>query len=312
MRKLWVAAIVGAMSLAAIMAAPAMAATEFGDNCPANEGEPNATLFEVSALGNPLPTAAPAAGIITKWKVNVIPVPVSLPQTLKVLRPNSATKTAQVVGEASQTVVGGPNVFETRISVQAGDRIAIFGSSEIGTLVCTAPGEIGTIGGFLGSGGGVGSTVSYVEVPAEARIPVSAVIEPDADNDGYGDETQDKCPQSASFQGECPKVKIDIGSVVKKKGSVVVALTATNEASVNVTGAVKLGKGKKAKLSGGKKTVKPGKITRFTLKFPAKLKAALGQLSHSQSLSLKITASAKDLIGRITKDQVKAKLKGQG
>ncbi len=30
------------------------------------------------------------------------------------------------------------------------------------------------------------------------------MVEPDADRDGFGDETQDACPSSASAQGACP------------------------------------------------------------------------------------------------------------
>jgi hypothetical protein len=36
------------------------------------------------------------------------------------------------------------------------------------------------------------------------RVNVSATIEPDADRDGYGDETQDRCPTDPSTQGPCP------------------------------------------------------------------------------------------------------------
>jgi hypothetical protein len=33
---------------------------------------------------------------------------------------------------------------------------------------------------------------------------VNADVEPDADRDGFGDETQDQCPTNASTQGSCP------------------------------------------------------------------------------------------------------------
>jgi len=36
------------------------------------------------------------------------------------------------------------------------------------------------------------------------RLDVSAQLEPDDDGDGFGDETQDQCPTSASTQGPCP------------------------------------------------------------------------------------------------------------
>jgi hypothetical protein len=33
------------------------------------------------------------------------------------------------------------------------------------------------------------------------------VIEPDADGDHFGDETQDKCPSNPAAQGTCPPAK---------------------------------------------------------------------------------------------------------
>ena len=72
------------LSLTATVAAAALlvpsgaaAATEFGDNCAANDLAPAPFgLFEVTAPFNPLPTAAPSGGVITKWKVTSgIPAP---------------------------------------------------------------------------------------------------------------------------------------------------------------------------------------------------------------------------------------------
>ena len=36
------------------------------------------------------------------------------------------------------------------------------------------------------------------------RIPISALVEPDADQDGFGDETQDQCPGVAGTVDGCP------------------------------------------------------------------------------------------------------------
>jgi hypothetical protein len=52
-------------------------------------------------------------------------------------------------------------------------------------------------------------------------------------------------------------------------------------------------------------------VTRFTLNFPQKLKKKLKGLKRSKSVQLKVTASATDLIGRVTTDKLKTKLKGQ-
>jgi hypothetical protein len=42
----------------------------------------------------------------------------------------------------------------------------------------------------------------------KAEALVAGTVEPDADHDGFGDETQDRCPVSAGFQGVCPATAI--------------------------------------------------------------------------------------------------------
>jgi hypothetical protein len=295
------------VSLASV--STASAATEFGDSCTANEAvESPITLFEINGAGNPLPTAAPSAGVITAWKVNLVPAPVTIPQTLKVLRPNLGAKTVQVVGEASGSVTGGSNTFPARISVQAGDRLGLFDGGTYGPLLCELPGA-STLGGFEG-GPGVGSSVPFVEIPVEARVPVSAVVEPDADGDGYGDETQDQCPQSATTQAPCPVVALSAVSAVKKSLATI-SVTTNTQATVTVAGVVKLGKGKSAKSSGGTQIIAPGTLGKFVLLFPQKLKTALKALPKKRSLTLTVTASAPNVVGAPTVKTLKLHLKGQ-
>jgi hypothetical protein len=309
------AKLIGAVATAAIAvslssAGSASAATEFGDACFANDlAEQSVTLYEVFAPENPLPVTAPAAGVITKWRVNVIPAPVSIPQTLKVLHP-VGPGSVQIVGEATQNVNGGGSTAETRIPVQAGDRLALFGSAE-GLLNCELPAESAVIGGFLGPGGSVGATVSTIEEPAAVRVPVTGFLEPDADKDGFGDETQDKCPQSAAFQVACPVVTVQADTGKVGRGSVTVLVTTSTSAPVQVNGTVKLGKGKKATLKAPVQTVAVGQLAKFTLKFGGKLKKKLKELKPSKKLTLKITASATNPIGQVTTDLLNAKLKGQ-
>jgi hypothetical protein len=309
--SLLVVALVAA--LGAIGVPSASAATEFGDSCVGNQDfEDPVTLFESSApLGNPLPVAAPSAGVVTQWKVNVVPVPITFPQTMKILRLNGGSHTAQVVGEAAGAIGSGQTVLSTRIPVQAGDRVSLFGSGIVETLICDTPGVNTSIGGFAGNGGGVGSSNPYIELPEELRIPVAAVIESDADNDGYGDETQDKCPQSATTHDACPSVTIDAFSL-KGKGTVTVLVAVSGPAAVSVTGTVKLGKGKTAKLKAPTKSLTPGPIGKFKLKFPGSLKGRLKELEPKQSLQMKIAASATNVAGAISSDNLKVKLKGEG
>ncbi|HWM55951.1 MAG TPA: hypothetical protein VNO20_11245 [Solirubrobacterales bacterium] len=298
------------LTISALGAASASAATEFGDNCVADEAtfEPPITLFDISAPGNPLPLTAPVSGVITQWKSNLAPVPAFVPQTLKVLRQNGPN-TVQVIGESSGTITGGPNTFNARISVQAGDRLGLFGDgTTYGNLFCNTPGVENLIGAF--AGGGPGATVAFAQFPEKFRIPAFAVIEPDADNDGFGDETQDKCPQNASFQVPCPVAKLSASAIVKK-GLVTVLVTSDVQASVNVAGKIRLGKGKTAKLNGGTQIVVPGTISKFTMLFRGNLKAKLKELSRKRSLTLNITATAPNPVGAPSTRKLKAKLRGQ-
>ena len=298
--------------LAVAFATPtnAFAATEFGDNCVGNElteSEP-VTFFAFTAFGNPLSLTAPSSGVITKWKSSSA-VPIGVPLGFKVLRQNSPT-TVLIVGESNGSVTPGTSTFDTRIPVQQGDRLGLFGPEPLGVLFCISPGPENALAGFIGGGGGVGSTNPFIPITAEARFPVAAIIEPDADNDGFGDETQDLCPQLAAFQTACPVVTLD-ASGNARRGSATVLITATSQAPVTVAGTVKLGKGKTAKLKGGTQVVAPGTIAKFTLFFPKSVKERLKALSRKQSLKLSIVASATDLVGRVSSDSLVLKLKGQ-
>lgn len=195
-------------ALSLLVPSGADAATEFGDDCAANGSAANsyyypeeATLYEEFAEYNPLPTEAPHAGVITKWKVNKASG-VPIPQTMKVVRNVGTGSTVLIVGEAAGSITA-INSFDTRIAVQEGDFLSLYASFPGGTLICKTD-EFNLIGGFFGAGGGVGSYNPWAGQIAPWRIPVTAIIEPDADNDGFGDETQDQCPTDASTQGPCP------------------------------------------------------------------------------------------------------------
>jgi hypothetical protein len=318
MKRLVVVGVLSAVAVVALVgSATASAATEFGDNCDANKVLPTsipATLFASTAAGDPLSLTAPSAGVITRWTLNLSPVEAaSFAQTLRVLHP-TGPNTVQVVGEATQTVTGGSNSFETRIPVQAGDRLGLSGVGAEAILYCEQSGPKNLLNVFENTGG-VGSTgiIKTENQPeAEARVPVFAVIEPDADGDGYGDETQDKCPTNASTQGPCPTpttlmpITLSVSPSVKR-GSVTVIVTSSAQATVTVAGTANLGKGKPAKLSGGTQVVVPALLAKFTVPFPSTLKSKLKHLSRSKSLPLKLEATAS---GAATTD-VTVKVKGQ-
>jgi hypothetical protein len=310
-RRLALGVLSAALATSLLGVSTASAATEFGDNCAANGGAPDYTFVALTAPGNPLPLTAPVGGVITRWQSNVAlssPPPEPLSEALTVLRPAGGAVQFTVVGQSSPSPVSnGQNSFPTRIPVQVGDRLGLAGA--FAPLYCqtsSASDAMGVFNAVLSPG----TTQTFINTPGY-RVPASAVIEADADGDGFGDETQDACPQSAAVQVACPVVSLNI-STTKKKKLVDVIVTSTSTAKVTVNGKVSLGKGKKAKLKGGSKSAGPGLFTRFHLNFTANLIDRLKELTPKQSLTLKITASAPNVAGAPTKKVIKVKLKGQG
>jgi hypothetical protein len=303
------ASIAASAALAALTLAPAAnAATEFGDTCGGDAPIPGKyTVTTLSSPAGSLPLAAPVSGVMTqvKMQVSYTPLPFTLPELVKVLRPAGGDNYT-LVGQTTLSVTTGLNVGGARIPVLAGDKLGVRGLPFAGepdgaSFACMQPGVLGIA---------EGESTNFIGA-AEARVPLTGVIEPDADGDGFGDETQDLCPQSAALQTPCPIVTLD--SVGQPGARAVVVLVATDsEAPVNVRGVVNLGKGKKVTLKTGSKSVPPGKLVRFKLKFNGKLKKRLKGLPRSKKLTLKITADATNVAGQVSSDKTKVKLKGQG
>jgi hypothetical protein len=260
-----------------------------------------------------LVAAAPAAGVLTEWQVNVGVATEPLPLSLKVLRPGTGTNVFSTVADSSVTVSTGSNSFDARIPIQTGDRFGI-GSTGLVPYCATASeaDEILYFGGNLALGQ---STEFGVDSPF--LVPILATVEPDADGDGYGDETQDKCPRSKTLQAvECPL--ITLGGLGKlKKGSAQILVSANSQASVTVFGTVKVpkkGKNRKARqitMQGGTQSVSPGAVVPFSLVYPPTLKSTLTALPKSKSLPLVVTMTTTDLAGQPSSTQLTLKLKGQ-
>jgi hypothetical protein len=326
MKRLAVIGVSSAIALAALVgSAPASAAIEFGDNCTGTNPAPAYTLTTLTAPSGSLPLTAPISGVVTQVKQQIgleAPPTLVIPEEVKVLHPTGAKNTYTVTAQTIIEGHGGLNVVSTRVPIQAGDRLGLHGlpfsyeGAPISglTLFCGGAGIEGVLGAVTGNVG-QGATAEFLEVTT-GRVPISATVEPDADGDGFGDETQDKCPTNASTQDPCPTpppapaasapILLSATSAAGK-GLVTLTVTSTAQASVSVGGNVSLGKGKTAKLSGGTQIVAPGALAKFTVLFPANLKAKLKQLTTKQSLPLKLAVSA---LGATTKN-LTVKVKGQ-
>ena len=198
--------------------------------------------------------------MITQWRLTNGGSEVTA-QILKVVRPTADPKAFRVVAESAfGAAVPGPNTFDTRLPVQAGDKFGLYGLK--GAIAC-AFGTGADKLGFTSGNSTIGTTLAASVEHASEQIPVSVVIEPDADHDGYGDETQDNCPESPAAHVECPLAPLAAPLAVPpvlsppetpapltiealpqvRERSANMLVTASVESSVVASGTVKLGKG---------------------------------------------------------------------
>jgi hypothetical protein len=328
------AIVIGALTLmlALIGSASAGAATQIGSNCAGANSAVDDTfavqLAQTSA--NSMPITAPSAGVITSWSSNSA-LPASVVDRLKVLRAASAPKSFTVVGESAyQHIAPGQNSFPVRIPVQAGDRLGLYGAVDGGGIVYCGTGDAGDRLGYVEKDLSSETTAEFSEL-GSAVVAVSAVIEPDRDGDGYGDETQDGCPQSAANHGPCPTITINTFPIVLKR-SVLLLVSASEASSVEVFGQVgwrprhkggalvskttkpgdHISKGVIVGLSGGATMVRPGEVTPVNVKLPKSVLRHLSQMLPKQVVKGTITAQTTDLAGRVTQHTIAIRLHGRG
>ena len=179
-------------------AATASAATRIGQ-APPPVGEPtdclaNSALVQLSVSGG-ADYVAPADGVITSWRSSLFGT-----VEFSVFRPTGGFGDFERTAADQETGTGTLTRFPARTPILAGDRIGI--RPVTATTSCTfKTGEPTDVIG-IGNDAPVGSTFTY-SPDSLYRLNVAAVIEPDADGDGYGDESQDLCPADATQQGDC-------------------------------------------------------------------------------------------------------------
>jgi len=313
-------AILAALSGSLLATAGASAASkgaEFGDTCSGvRAGAPFGAIFERSRTGAQLPLAAPTSGVLTKW---IAYMPALFPEgvpplTVRVVRAIGSGEVEVTAKAALESLRPGKNEFETRLPIEAGEYLA-FGSNEGGTIACGPPSaeeeelRVQVNGG--GIAGGVGQSIPQVgekaAVEASAyRVPVSGVIEPDVDGDGYGDLTQDGCPQGAEYHGACPTLHFAPAYTVGA-GSVQVQVKSSAGARVAVTGKLP-GLGTSL---GTRKTIPAGRYTTFSLAIPPALGAQLRHLDSRKSLRVPLVARVNHVTGNVSTDRLTVRIPGR-
>lgn len=214
-----------AVSALAALALPSsgLAATDIGmvapqgatlADCVADRGN----VTDANAGTNPY--AAPSSGVITEWRFRAEANPGTVVLQVFAADPmDNSTYTPLIESQPAVLIADQLNKVEARIPIAAGQLI---GSRNVtfshGCYALPVAGltNHGSSGAAPLPGGG---PAMYGNGAGSAATNIAATVEPDADGDGFGDESQDGCPGNANRSDDCvaPSVKIDSGPKKKTK-----------------------------------------------------------------------------------------------
>jgi hypothetical protein len=162
-----------------------------GDTCAAG----STASFVQSQSASSAYSVPAGGGVITSWTHNAQGGAGQMAK-LKVYRPHPGPNGFLVVGHSDPAPLSpGISVHPTRLPVQAGDVIGITNAGSA-SIRCTFTGGAGDLEASSGLDAADGFPVTFGATTNAKRVNVSAVVEPDPDLDGYGDDSQDNCPSS--------------------------------------------------------------------------------------------------------------------
>ncbi|HEY1456947.1 MAG TPA: hypothetical protein VGF15_00385 [Solirubrobacteraceae bacterium] len=165
----------------------------------------HAYLQSESASGQLSYTVPAPGGVITSW--SEAPAGRTGSERLLVARPTTTQGRYTVLALSPvETVSGTENqTFPVRIPVQAGDLLGLEPTTP--GLFCTFSEDFGYSGDLVGVLPGEpseGETLTVEPALSKKRLNVTGTLEPDADHDGYGDISEDRCPTDPSTHEACP------------------------------------------------------------------------------------------------------------
>lgn len=168
-----------------------------------------ATVFNVSDSRPGSQLAAPSAGVVTRWRTEGASDAIAV--QLQIVRPSgegqwqivaSGAVQRRIDGRAIEGGSGARTEWPVRIPIAAGDQLALHQAAPTSAFAFGAqPGPVATRifrDQAVGSAPSFGSFWMSGEESSADALGLNADVEPDADGDGWGDETQDACPGLAS------------------------------------------------------------------------------------------------------------------
>ncbi len=208
--------------------------------------------------------------MITKFKVRATPYfngsPVRVtPRVADITRQNPDQASARATGTGQQVTLTANGEIEehaTRVSVSRGQHLAL--DTVNAAVTYNAGGDKFTYV-FTPS---LGSEQRTSTMPT-GELLVQASVEADRDRDGFGDETQDKCPSQAGTAGECDRTAPRMAALKLSKGKLSFRLSEAGRVQVTVQKRRKVGK--RMRYVQVKRTTLAGKQGANSLSFRKKL-----------------------------------------
>ncbi len=203
----------------------------------------NAPVFGVQTPVAPLstvpgtPSYATPHGVLTSWRFHSSTDASAGAVRLKIFRYTGTGLAFEVLSESSLKTLA-PDTsydFKERIPVNQGDLLGLtaVGDAEVGITVPGTPqNQLAQFGGGDIPPGETGTaTIAWPNL----RPSVAATVEADADNDGFGDDTQDKCPVDATTQDLC---RISLGKPKRnrRRGTAILPVTVPGAGTLSLSG----------------------------------------------------------------------------
>ena len=197
--------------LALALPAQAGAATSVGQTfIPGQPCSSDRTELQTTAPSSQY--TVPGPGVITAWSVGSASGSLGEAR-LKLALPAGGMNFTITRQSARRSPASGTiETFNTREPVQGGELLGLHHTANADCYRLALGYDVGTIPGDQAPG----VTAAYAPISG-AQLSVSAVLEPDADNDGYGDETQDCAPTDQSRNEDCNPPDSTITKGPKKK-----------------------------------------------------------------------------------------------
>jgi hypothetical protein len=198
-KKVGAGVLVGIATLALSVPVSASGATTIGQTfIPTTEPNTELCVGPITFLQSSSPQssyAVPSSGVLTSWSYQasgtVSPIKFKLGRRVSGDSFRVEAESA-LVTPATNTV----NTYPVRATVAPGDVIGIHFTGTAGCTRITPGYEDHYYGGDVLPG----TAPLFILDDGSYQFDVSAQLEPDADGDGFGDETQDSCPTDPSKQ----------------------------------------------------------------------------------------------------------------